>query len=417
MHSDLHWALLSGLETVPYTALLTAGFACQVAPLGWRRRRWALPFMTLAALMRIDGFLPLGFLLAWELFEARVQRRLRLLGYLRWAGPWVLVWAIWFVWRYLYYGLPLPSTYYAKALLPILDPKRGWEYAHEKFTATGVVITVPFLILLAHRLVRPVWMLLLFAAGFIAYVIRVGGDWMPFARFFIPVVPIACVLCVWAVADLAARARALPRWPRRLHAATVLVGLLVLGRLAMCSNNAWLDTDEGKRGRLWFPGDNDAHVGHLRRVAELLNLVVPSGKRLVTDYAGTIAYFTDAYIIDMWGLCNSTIATRGNVDGVRPMFGRTCHACYPELHPDYFHIAMPWLRSPDAFASHADVVNAVWQADAIQHYLDVLGTFRSGRIVDQRDGSALFFLERRDQPFPPPRNLPGWARIDYPFGL
>ena len=28
---------------------------------------------------------------------------------------------------------------------------------------------------------------------------------------------------------------------------------------------------EGKRGRLWFPGDNDAHVGHLRRVAELLN--------------------------------------------------------------------------------------------------------------------------------------------------
>ncbi|MBN2576581.1 MAG: hypothetical protein JXP73_18600 [Deltaproteobacteria bacterium] len=417
MHSDLMWALLSGLETVPYTALLTAAFACQAAPLGARRRRWALPLMTLAALMRIDGFLPLGFLLAWELLEARVQRRLHLLGYLRRAGPWLLLYATWFVWRYLYYGLPLPSTYYAKALLPILDSKRGWEYAHEKLTATGALLTVPFLILLAHRLVRSVWMLLLFALGHIAYVIRVGGDWMPFARFFVPIVPIACVLWVWAMADLAARARALRRWPRRLHAAALLVSVLVLGRLAMCSNNAWPDTDAGKRARLWFPGENDAHVVRLQRVAELLSLVVPSGKRLVTDYAGTVGYFTDAHVIDMWGLCNATIATRGNADGVRPMFGRTCHACYPELRPDYFHIETPWLRSPNAFASHADVVKAVWQADAIQRYLDVLGGFRSGRIVDQRDGSALFFLERRAEPSPPPRNLPAWARIDYPFGL
>ena len=417
VHTDLIWALLSGLETLPYTALLTAGFACQAAPLGARWRRLALPFMTLAALMRIDGFLPLGFLLAWELCESAVQRRLRLWGYLRWAGPWVLVWATWFLWRYLYYGLPLPSTYYAKALLPVLDPKRGWDYVHEKLTATGAVITVPFLILLAHRLSRQVWLLLLFAAGYIAYVIHVGGDWMPHARFLVPVVPVACVLSVWGVADVAARARALPRGWRRLHKAAVLVGLLVLGRLTMCSNSYWPDTDAGKRTRLWFPAENDAHVTRLRRVAELLNLVVPSGKRLVTDYAGTIAYFTDAYVIDMWGLCNPIIATRGNAEGIRPMYGRTCPACYPELAPDYFHTETPWLRAPDAFGSHAEVVKAVWQTDAIQRYLDVLGGFRSGRIIDRRDGSALFFLERRDQPSPPTRELPDWATIDYPFGL
>ena len=417
LHSDIVLAFLSGLETLPYAALVTAAFACQAAPRGLRRRQLALPFMTAAALMRIDGFLPLAFLLAWELFESRLDRRLQARGYLRWALPWVAIWATWFAWRWWYYGLPLPSTYYAKALLPIVSRGSGWSYAHTELTTTGVMVVVPFLILLAHRIVRPVWMLLLFAAGHIAYVIRVGGDWMPFARFFIPIVPIGCVLCVWAVADLAARARALRRVPQVLHAVAVLIGLLVLGRVALRTNSTWGNPDDKKREHIAMAVENDAHVNRLRRAAELLNLVVPSGKRLVTDFAGEIAYYTDAYVIDMWGLCNATISTRGNTDGIHPMYGRTCHACYPELHPDYFHTEFPWLRAPDAFLSHGSVVSAVWQMDRIIRHLDVLGGFRSGRIIDRRDGSALFFLEHRDGPDPPLRNLPAWASIDYPFGL
>ena len=47
----------------------------------------------------------------------------------------------------------------------------------------------------------------------------------------------------------------------------------------------------------------------------------------------------------------------------------------------------------------------------------VLGGFRSGRLIDRREGKALFFLERRDELAPPARELPAWAVIDYPFGL
>jgi len=284
-----------------------------------------------------------------------------------------------------------------------------------------VMVVAPFLFLLAHRRARAIWMLLLFATGHTAYVIRVGGDWMPFSRFFIPIVPIGCVLCVWAMADFAARmrvwARGLHRFPRLLPAVSVLLALAVLGWVAVRTNNAWGDSDEKKRDRTSMAVFNAAHVDRLRRAAELLNLVVPSGKRLVTDFAGAIAYYTDAYVIDMWGLCNATISTRGNAEGVQPMYGRTCPACYPELGPDYFHTEFPWLRPPNAFLSHASVVNAVWQMDSILRHMDVLGGFRSGRIIDRRDGNALFFLERRDAPEPPQRNLPAWASIDYPFGL
>jgi len=414
VHSDMITAFFSGLETLPYAALLTATFACQVAPRGHRRRRLALPFMTAAALMRIDGFLPLGFLLAWELLESRLDRR-RLRGYLRWALPAVAIWVIWFSWRWWYYGLPLPSTYYAKALIPVLEPHRGLDYATDELMATGVLVMVPFLILLAHRMARPVWLLLLYAAVHTAYVIRVGGDWMPFGRFFMPIVPLGCVLCVWSVADLSARARALRRFPRMLQGAAVLAGLAALGRVAVYTNNAWVDTGE-ERNRMGNTAEQTQHVEDLRRAVRLLALVPRPGERLVTDYAGVVGYYTDAYVIDMWGLCNATIATRGNTDGVRPMYGRTCHACYPELRPQYFHTEVPLLRSPDAFSKHVDVVNAVWQTSGIGRYMDIVGGFRSGRVIDHRDNSALFFLEQRLSPEPPPRQLPAWATIDYPFG-
>jgi arabinofuranosyltransferase len=414
-HSDLMSAFLSGLETVPYTALVTAAFACQTARRGTWLRRAALPCATVAALTRIDGFIPLGFLLVWELLETRWDRRRLGDGYLRSALPCVAIWAAWFTWRFWYYGLPLPTTYYAKALLPVLDPQRGWDYAYEEFRTTGVAVMLPFLVLLAHRRVRAVWMLILYGALHVVYVIRVGGDWMPFGRFFIPIVPLAAVLCTWAAADLVVRARGIVRRRRALQVAATLAGLAALGGIGVFGNHRWPNTDRTKAERIAYLPDNAAHVRRLQHIAELLRLVVPSGARLVTDFAGVLAYETDAHIIDMWGLCNAAIATRGNARTVRPMYGRTCHFCYVELRPEYFHVEIPFLRSPDAFDSHQAVVDAVWQANDIGKYIDIVGGFRTGRLVDHRSQMALFFLERRT-PFVPARTLPEWASVDYPFG-
>jgi hypothetical protein len=294
LHTDIVWAFLSGLETLPYATLVTTAFACQVAPRLSLRRQLALPVMTAAALMRIDGFLPLGFLLAWELFETWLDRRRQRQppSFLRRALPWVTLYLLWFAWRWWYYGLPLPSTYYAKSLLHVINPNTGWEYCNQELKTSGVMVMVPFLALLVFRAARPVWMLLLFATGHIAYVIRVGGDWMPFARFLIPIVPLGYVLCVWAVADLAARARAWRRLRRVLYPVTVLLGLAALGRLPVANNVPWGKPNDKKREHAFLAVENDAHVKRLRHVAELLDVIVPPGKRLVTDYAGAIAYFT-----------------------------------------------------------------------------------------------------------------------------
>jgi hypothetical protein len=102
----------------------------------------------------------------------------------------------------------------------------------------------------------------------------------------------------------------------------------------------------------------------------LRHVIRAPGEKLVTDYAGVFGFFTDAAVIDMWGLTNATIAVRGNGDGIQPMYGKTCVECYREFNPDYFHIVTPLIRKPDTFQTQAQVIAEVFQGAALDQLLD-----------------------------------------------
>jgi hypothetical protein len=154
----------------------------------------------------------------------------------------------------------------------------------------------------------------------------------------------------------------------------------------------------------------------LKRATRYLAAAVPPGRRLVTDYGGVLAYYTDASLIEMWGLCNATIATRGTTDSINPIYGRTCPECYRELDPEYFHIQDPLVRTPDSFRSDEDVLHSVWQNDTIGKYVDLAHGFVTGRVVNERRGDALWFLERRTEGWTPrPRRQASGMVIEYPF--
>jgi hypothetical protein len=156
--------------------------------------------------------------------------------------------------------------------------------------------------------------------------------------------------------------------------------------------------------------------GQLIEAARILDEIVPSGAHLVTDYGGVMGYYTDAAVIEMWGLANATIATRGNTDGVWPFYGRTCPSCYPELHPNYFHVTQPLVRSDSAFSSADEVIANVWQTNTIGRYIDFKATFAVGRAVLPQSNRALYFLQRRDAGFTPARRTTKRGIVvDYPF--
>jgi hypothetical protein len=402
-------AFESGLETIPYVALITSGFLLYVlGDSDERAKRWSIMVFSAAALMRIDGFAPLGYVILTEAATARVARR-PLRTVMKWALPGVMPWMAWFLWRWTYYGLPLPSTYYAKALIPALLPRRGAEYILDEVASSALYLAIPAYVFLIWRRHRPALLVGTFAFLQLAYAAHVGGDWMPSGRFVLPAVPLLATVMAWALDVLHSDCGL----PGRLAATPASVAAFALIARHV---EPHLSKDPYILDKLSLASDQTRHVASLKQAARYLAAVVPVDGRLVTDYGGVIAYFTQATPIEMWGLCNATIATRGNAAGVNPIYGRTCPSCYPDLQPEYFHTMQPLVRAPDAFARHQDVVRAVWQTDTIGQYMDIIGGFVSGRVVDVRNHRAVWFLERRRAGASVrARHISDEFRVEYPF--
>lgn len=418
LDSDVITAFHTGLETIPYTALLTLGFLVYCGSLARPALRpWVVPTFVAGALMRIDGVVPLAYILAFEaarevLPSDRDRLGASLRAYARWALPAVALYAAWFAWRWHYYGLPLPSTYYAKALIPKLMPNRGWEYVRDEAMSSGLVWILPLAGVLLARGDARARAVVLFVLGHILYVVRVGGDWMPFGRFLLPILPLALVTAVWGGQALAA---AVARFGTAAHRLALASPLAVLIWTAL-RTEAHLFPSALQQGKLHFAAEQIPHLEMLTEAARLLNHALWPGARLVTDYGGVFAYETDAEPIEMWGLCNATIATRGGTDGVQPIYGRTCPECYPELGPEFFHVMAPITRDLTAFKTHDEVIANVWQTDRIGRYLDFRRDFVTGRAMVPARNRAVYFLQRRSAgiTFRPRAPAPDVV-IDYPF--
>jgi hypothetical protein len=411
--SDLASAVLSGLESFAYASLVSAGFALLVIshekPRAWRL---AAAAFAAVALTRIDGFLPLGFALLWQGVRAlRADRAVRK-DYLVWAGAALSIFAIWFLWRWRYYGLVLPSTYYAKELIPQLLPLRGREYVVSELAGSRLWVASAGAAVLLWRRRRLALSLLVFALVQIGYAAQVGGDWMPFGRFVLPVVPLMVALLVAGAAEavrLAWRLGARTGVPVSLAAASA-VALVGLGLDHRVVNSREEDD------KLALQKDQVDHVRGLVKAARLLDKALYPGARLVTDYAGAFGYFTHASVIDMWGLVTPEIAVNGGTDGINPIYGRTCPSCYPGLGPQFFHVMQPIVRRPDAFASARQVIDNVWQTSSIGRFIDFDARFAVGRVTRLEAQECVWFLQARDARFSAePRTVEPGILVEYPF--
>jgi hypothetical protein len=417
-NTDLAVAYLTGMETLAYVAVVAFAFAATVQAFeNSRWRKWAGWACLAVALTRIDGFIPAGFLMGCLfLREIRPGNPGGLLNFLRGYGPPVVVYGLWFMWRWRYYGMFLPSTYYAKELIPKLMPSRGLDYVMDEMTSGWLwlgLVAWPWLLWrrrLAAALVG------CFVVAHLLYVVKVGGDWMSFGRFVLPVVPLLAVLTVVAGADVVAaafRSRSVLRWLVPL--APLAAGCMMAAHM----DHRYLNNDI-ENGKVAGVVDQTANVASYLRAAEFLRQIVPVGGRLVTDYGGVFACFTDGAVIEMWGLANATIATRGNTEGVLPIYGKTCAACYPELQPEYFHVMQPMVRrelpNERAFTSVENVIANVWQTNTIGRYIDFKATFAAGRVLRSATNEVLYFLRKRDAGFSPTRRTAATGFvIDYPF--
>ena len=216
LHHDQHVYATSGLETSFFVLLISIGFWATLAARGRASFFLAGLILTLSILTRPEGLLFYVAAFVYLMMVSR-ERRANILFYLL---PLVLIYLPYWIWHLWYYGYPFPNTYYAKsAHLPYYI--QGFRYLILYFKTYYVLLAVPFFLIActvafarrsrsrffrdavcpdtASR--RAILLAVLFAAPFLLYVLRVGGDFM-FARFLLTATPFLFLILECTVNEL-----------------------------------------------------------------------------------------------------------------------------------------------------------------------------------------------------------------------
>ena len=206
------------------------------------------------------------------------------------------VYGLYFVWRWSFYGELFPNTYYAKVTG---GPEQwhngflalaGWATSHPLWVL--VLLLVPAVLWHRRRTrdARTVAFLWSLSVLWLTYVVSIGGDFMPFFRFFLPLLAPLAVLTVWLW-------RWTP-WPRTVKSRSLWLGLGVVVQLLAGSFN-----EEALR----------AYVAHRTTVVGLeVGRFLANQQRpdelVATNTVGSLPYQSGLPTLDMLGLTDKAIA-------------------------------------------------------------------------------------------------------------
>ncbi len=186
----------TGMETTLAACLVTAALGFVLSD----RDRFCGPVLFgLASLARPDTVLYAGVAFLYDLKARRLKQALMR------TLPVVILFGGQIAFRLLYYGDILPNTYYAKVGFSSNILLRGMRYTTRFINAWWYLplLGLAVLALFPRRRLR-YGLLVAAAVVHTAYVIRVGGDFMPCYRFFMPVLPVMLVLVAESIVGLTA---------------------------------------------------------------------------------------------------------------------------------------------------------------------------------------------------------------------
>jgi arabinofuranosyltransferase len=335
----LLWAL-AGLETGLFTALVVAGALHALrAPERLRAMLASGALFGLATLARPDA------VVLAVAFGAAGCAALRGESAWRRRGAAALLFAVgfapivlpWFAWRVRYYDAWPPNSFHAKATsagLATLGAMYARGFVLEYPALFGATIAGVFAAAVGpewkatRRTVLPITGAL---AGWSAYVVAVGGDYMALYRFFAPVLPFA------AVVTLALAAPWLARGARPWHQAAA--ALLPLSVAAACVRPSLASLGDEVRTRSVEPvSQQRARVAAWALAGRSLASILPRDATIAVSNCGALPYYADLFTIDQSGLCDRHTALESSDPWVLDYAGHRLQATRSYLdrrQPDF----------------------------------------------------------------------------------
>lgn len=279
---------VSGMET--------ALFALLVSLLAWMVGRglndnsrlfsWAPLVGLLTGLTRPEGNAIALLLLGYGWLVSPPARRKRLL----WSGLWlyVLPGAIYFVWRAWYYGLPLPLPFYMKVLRTQAFAGAGEVGAFLLYLLPSLIVFLLPVLLRFRKEYLPAMLPVAFLLVFYLFPVHaMGFEW----RFVYPAAPLISVLAGVGGAELFGLLE--NKRPIRRPWELLLVGLLLTGT----GNLGSLD---GLVRSKHFYGNG---ISNYKTFGTLLTAFDDTHRlTLAIGDAGTVPYYADWQVIDLFGL-------------------------------------------------------------------------------------------------------------------
>lgn len=331
---------------------------------------------------------------------------------LRAAGWFLGLWAPWFAWRCWYYGWLFPNTAYVKAAgaaVPGYDAKMraaGWHYVGRWAQQTGVWWTLPLIVagLVSWPLRRARTAVAILAALvgplYLAYAIRVGGDFMGLHRFIMPVfvlTALALALGLDNLARLIARASKLGGLIAGLAIAAIVLGLFAHRQLELTTKSLRFGNFANDRG-IDTPAFLRVYTADRARIGKALAPCVRPDDYAIFGGVGALPYYARLRGIDVFGLVSSRVAHE--VPRTNPRAGHNKWGPDPmmlEHHPTIVLSCYDLRRQPGvAPLSHCA---GFWLAHGFERVvLHVPGL--------QERGEYLTFLARTDRAL----TCPGLAR-------
>ncbi|MFZ5910625.1 MAG: hypothetical protein ACOYYU_11470 [Chloroflexota bacterium] len=344
---------VSGMETALFALLVSLLAWCVARGVkdGSRLLFWAPLVGLLTGLTRPEGNIVALLLLGYGYLSSLPDRRKRLL----WggAGLYLLPGAIYFLWRAWYYGLPLPLPFYMKVLRAGAFAGAGEVGSYLLYLLPGLVALLLPALLRFRREYLPAALPVAFLLVFYLFPVHaMGFEW----RFVYPSAPLIAALAGVGGAELFGllAEKTQSRWPWE----WLLAGLLLVG----AGNLGELD------GLVRSKQSYGSGISNYKSFGTLLSEFDDTHTlTLAIGDAGTVPYYADWQVIDLFGLNSREIGL-----GETPVFALVFEQQPADL------ILLSVGDNPNRISDEHAGAQALYQ-EAVRRGMAHIGAFPFGR--------------------------------------